>query len=224
MTTPMPKFDITGGWVNAPFLADKIRQELMLHLGQAGLTNDQVERFLDSCNHIARIENGERQRIGADLVRKDLQGIAGNVRRLRNSIRKADPQAVDSQGIYIDEMAEKYLPALHHSYPVSDETDSQYHPFSKIWLFLELLELSANQAAGDLQPSRQAKPSQVNGLRLTTKVAKAYWLQCGNLPPANRASWFAGFMECLGSHLQMQCGPRIVATGIRAVKSRHVDR
>ena len=80
-----------------------------------------------------------------------------------------------------------------------------------------MLFRSAEHALNELSFDRQTKPSELNASGLVSHIAAYLVRATGRVPPKDRSAWFAAFVGCLGSHLGLKIGPRIVGGGIEAV-------
>ena len=195
-----------GGWIDVKFLPEDLREELQLLMVDARLPKADTNAFLNHCERVARIVSESRAQIGHDIEKSQLGKIALKAHSLLAAINVTNEQTRETLiDVAIDLRLRKpgaFSGAL----------------LSLTWDYVQALEQAANYAAEQIELSRQAKPKIINGRDLTLLVVDAYWRRFNALPPADRAGWFAGFMQRLGEHLDMQCGPRIVGNAIKAKK------
>lgn len=217
-----PGFVSGDGWVDSGYLPLKVRLELQDHIAAANLPKAQVEKFLDSCNRFAQMICAEREQIGPDIERDELEAIATTARRLLAAIKATQQQTRITLEVLSEEVTMISNPPIDLPETViadMNQSSSSDGLLSRSWDYVQALGQVADHAATQVKPTRQAKPELINGRHLTAHVVEAYWRRFNALPPAGRSGWFVGFMACLGAHMNMQCGPRIVSGVISAMKS-----
>jgi hypothetical protein len=89
---------------------------------------------------------------------------------------------------------------------------------SSVWDWVAALETASNYTAQQFKIGKTSKPEQMRARDLVSMLAERVRELTGAPPPKDPASWFAGFAECLGKHLKLQIGTRIVKSGIEALR------
>ena len=202
--------------VDSKFLPEKLRNQLKDHLVGANMSTTQIEGFLDDCGIATQKIVLDREQIGIGKEKTELEAIATNARRLLVSINAANSQTRDTLTAVSEELAFGTNPTVKLPRKViTDVRDGINTPLLALaWDYVQALEQLANYASEQVTPSKQSKPEQVNRKRLTASIVEGYLIRFDALPPADRAGWFAGFMQCLGDHYGVVCGPRIVSGAI----------
>lgn len=208
----------TGYMVDSKFLPVELRKVLMeLIEAEAGLPKNKIDAFLDDCGEAAQMMVMDREQIGIGEEQKQLKAIATNAHRLLASINAANEKTRETLTSHSEYLAFGSSPPVKLPRKVIADVrayGTENTLLALAWDYVQALEQAAQYAAEQIVPSKQAKPEQVNGTRLASIVVDAYWQRFNALPPINQAGWFAGFMEYLGGHYKVACGPRIVNNAI----------
>lgn len=203
-----------GYMVNSKFLPVELRKVLMeLIKVETGLPKTKINAFLDDCGEAAQMMVMDREQIGLGEQQTQLETIATNAHRLLASINTANEKSRETLTSHSEYLAFGSSPPV--KLPRKVIADVRVHGtentlLALAWDYVQALEQAAHYAAEQIVPSKQAKPEQFNGTRLTSFVVDAYWQRFNALPPKNQAGWFAAFMKDLGGHFKVACGPRIV--------------
>lgn len=204
-------------WVNPDYLPDILCDELKLHIRPAGLPDASVRAFLASCGTVAQYVKASRSQISLAAEKNQIDAIATHARSLLASINRLDRQAIDTLGKHGDALQFVSSPAVRLPPRVVADAKPPTHEnglLSRAWDYVLALEQVANYASVKLKPSTSTKPETTNARHLTSQVVDHFRHHFGALPPADAASWFAGFMACLGGHLGLRCGAGIVRSVI----------
>ena len=86
------------------------------------------------------------------------------------------------------------------------------------WDWVDALEKAATHTAVQYKVDRQTKPLQMRARDFVTAQAERIRDMTGRLPPKDPSAWFADFADCLGRHVGLPSGPRIVVSGIEAIR------
>ena len=207
-----------GLLIDAKFISDLVRRELLLHLNLSPLTDQQKESLLNHSNDMAQtliadeLESGKTQR-------KQIEAVATSAKRLLSSLNLLSQSARDALHAHTDYLAYGSTPPVeldrHIKATIAQPGQSL---LSSAWDWVEALEIASNYTNQQFNIGKTSKPEQMRARCLVSILAERVRELTGSLPPADAASWFAGFAECLGNQLQMQIGPRIIKSGITAIR------
>lgn len=221
------------------FLPDDVRKWLAMHAARSSLSDAQQEKLITYANQIAQMPDTSHEPIA--IQNGELKKIAANARRLRNSLN-----ALSRSTIATLELHTREAPALEAPCPIPIEIiEKLAEPQSlgildESWEWISALEAAAEHALSQQRPSKQAKPKEESARSLVANLASYHvqltgsivrgdktaerwspeWCDIrtpGVLPPKDAASWFAKFAVCLGQHMGLEIGPRIVRSGIEMV-------
>lgn len=210
-------------WVDQSFLSEEVKQQLklLMHLGKDQRhTLPQCAAFLDDCAEIAQLVCITRQDIALDKERKQLRALEAGAKRLLGAINLTSQQTRDAFTLHSDSLMHLSTPPVALPKEVIHRVQSgkpRQTLLSVAWDYVAAVELVAGFAASKLKPSKQYKPEQINARHLAMTVVTAYRKRFKVYPPSNQAGWFVGFMAAFGKHLELPCGPRIVARAIKEV-------
>ena len=208
-----------GYMVDSNFLPAELRKELMeLIESETKLLDNKAETmrvdlFLDDCGVAAQRMVMDREQIALGKEQNQLKTIATNARRLLASINAANEKTHETFTAHAEYLIYGTTPPVKLPGKIIADLRGcgpENTLLAMGWDYAQALEQAANYAAEKIEPSKQAKPEQINGTRLTSLVVDAYWQRFNALPPMNQAGWFVAFMERLGAHFKVACGPRIV--------------
>jgi hypothetical protein len=214
-----PDFSIgSGGLVDPNFLPSSLREELFLQLGTSPLTMDQKKSLITFANDIGQaVMEGELE--PGQAQREQIRKVAANARRLLASINALSPaakQAIQAHSDYLAYGSEPPVQLPEHVRTAIKSRDGSL--LSGAWDWIEATEAAAEYSDSQYTVSRQDKPEQMRSRGYVAILAEHVRSMTGDLPPTDRASWFASFVERLSDHLGVPGGPRIVASGIDAAR------
>lgn len=207
-----------GGMVDPEFIPADVRKNLMLALVHSPLTEDQKISLLDYANDISQmilaseIETGKK-------IREQIEKVASDARRLLSSINTIGEPARDALHAHANYLAWGSTPPVELDYHIKEQIkDPRTTLLSSAWDWVAALEASASYATTQFKIDKTSKPKQMRGRGFVSMMAERILELTGTKPPKDPASWFAGFAECLGQHLSIEVGPRIVKSGIEAIR------
>lgn len=151
------------------------------------------------------------------LQRSQLEAIEANARRLLASMRAMGKPASDTLHAHAENLAFLQKPPIELTQDVKETLlKDGGNMLSSTWDWVLALEDTSKYAISDFSINKQSKPEQMLTRGYVTSVARHILDMTGKRPPVDRSAWFASFAECLGNHLGLSIGPRIVASGIEA--------
>ena len=218
-TRKKPDFAVGGGGLVDPeFVSGGVRSELLLHLKKAPLTDEQKNALIDYANDISQMVcDGELQ--PAAQQKQQIESIASDARRLLASLHALDGPALEALHAHADYLAFGTKPPVELNRAVKHAIRQPGGSLAAgAWDWVHALEMAADYAAQQYAPTTTSKPSQMRARGLVALLAEHIRAMTGNTPPKDQASWFAAFVACLGEHLGLEIGPRIVASGIGAIR------
>lgn len=206
----------SGELVNLNFIPEVVRPELMLYLKNSGFTDDQKTALLNFANVIGQmvmdgeIESGKSQRM-------QIEAIEANAKRLLASLALLGHPGLQAFHAHTDYLAYGSAPPIELGTEIKIAIKQPNGSLlSSAWDWIEALEKAANYAAAQYSIDRQSKPTQMRARDYVSMLAEHVCELTGAYPPKDRSAWFAGFSACLGKHLGLEIGPRVVASGIDA--------
>ena len=207
-----------GGLIDAKFISDSVRRELLLHLNFSPLTDQQKKSLLNHSNDMAQ-EFIDDERESGKRQRKQIEAVATNAKKLLSSLSLLSQSARDVLLSKTDELVYGSTPPVELDRRIKATiTQPGQSLLSSTWDWVEALETASNYTTGKFNIGKTSKPEQIRARCLVSILAERVRELTGSLPPADAASWFAGFAECLGNQIQMQIGPRIIKSGIAAIR------
>ena len=214
-----PDFSCGGGDIVDPeFIPASVRRELLLHLERSRLTDSQKEALLVFANDIGQMVT-DRETEPAKLQRTQIEAIEANARRLLASLAALGHPAREALHAHADYLAWGSAPPIELDQHIKAAIK---HPngslLSSAWDWVAALEKAAEYTAAKYNIDKQSKPEQMRARGYVSLLAERVKELTGAAPPKDPASWFAGFAQCLGDHLGLPIGPRIVASGIEAIR------
>lgn len=197
-----PDFSRGGArWIDPTFIPESVRCELLLHLLQSRLTEGQKATLMKLANDEAQIAMFDDLDAGK-TQRKEIEAVEANARRLLASMTALSATARNTL-------------RAHTRVKISDR---QF--LSAAWDWVAALEEASAFAASKYKIDKQSKPSQTVARYFVSRLAEHVRELTGEPPPKDPASWFSAFVECLGNHLNLPIGPRIVASAIKLIPPR----
>jgi hypothetical protein len=207
-----------GAWVDPEFIPAEVRRSLMLALVHSPLTDAQKSLLLEYANDIGQMVLAERLESGKKQ-REQIEAIATNARRLLSSMKLMGAPARDTLNGHTDYLAYGSAPPVEIEQHIKEQIiQPGASLLSSAWDWVAALESSASYAAEQFNIDKTSKPAQMRGRGFVARMAGRVRELTGVKPPKDPAAWFAEFVECLGQHLEIEIGPRIVASGIKAIR------
>lgn len=229
MATKRIKPDFSTGtaeWIDQDFFPPTVMRELTLHLKRSPLTQRQREALLVFASGICQspfpndleteksqpVETGKRQR-------EQIEAVAANASRLLASLTLLGGPAASALRAHADFLV------YGHGVPV--ELDKQIKAtlqqsgerlLPMAWDWIDALEVASTYAAKQFDIDKTTKPKQMRGRGYVAELAKHIQELTGSKPPKDSASWFAAFVECVGRHMGLEIGTRVVKSGIESTR------
>lgn len=214
-----PDFSIGGGGLlDSEFIPESVRRELLLHLNNAPLSGDQKDLLLEYANDIAQmvldgeLETGKTQR-------EQIETVAANARRLLQSLKMLGQPAREALCSHTEYLAYGNAPPVeldHHIKTIIMKPGGNL--LSSSWEWIAALETASTYTTEQFKIDKTSKPEQMRARGYVAMMAERVRELTGSKPPKDKAAWFAGFVDCLGQHMGLEIGPRIVKSGIEAIR------
>ena len=218
-TRAKPDFSVGGGGiVDAEFIPAPVREELLRHLHKSPLTGEQKSALIEYANDIGQmVMDGELT--PAQAQRKQIERVANEARRLLQALNQLSQPARDALHAHTDYLAYGSRPPVELEQAVKASIKQPGGSLlSTGWDYVEALEKAAEYAAQQYTIDTTTKPEQSRARGFVSMLAEHVRGMTGKPPPKDKASWFACFAACLGEHLALPIGPRVVASGITAIR------
>ena len=219
MTRAKPDFSVGGGGiVDAEFIPAPVREELLRHLHKSPLTGEQKNALIEYANDIGQmVMDGELT--PAQAQRKQIARVANEARRLLQALNQLSQPARDALHAHTDYLAYGSRPPVELEQAVKASIKQPGGSLlSTGWDYVEALEKAAEYAAQQYTIDTTTKPEQSRARGFVSMLAEHVRGMTGKPPPKDKASWFACFAACLGEHLALPIGPRVIASGITAIR------
>ena len=205
-------------WMSDEFIPADVRQNLLLTLINSPLTSEQKTSLVAYASELSQvtmngeIETGKKQR-------EQIEAVAVNARRLLSSLNMLGKPARIALDAHFKYLAVGDKPPVEIDAEIKTQIKQRNASLlSTSWDWTSALEVAANYAADQFNIDKTTKPGQMRARGFVAKLAGQIRELTGVLPPKDPAAWFAGFTECLGDHLDLEIGPRIVKSGIEAAR------
>ena len=224
-----------GVWLNPQHLPAEILGWLEMHIAESGLDPAQRERFVAYASQLAQMPQGDDEPMAEQLQR--IEKIQSDARRLLASINGLGESAAATLAMYTREAC------LVPESPIPPDMVERIAALERMgfleqtWEWVNALEATAGYVRSRQEASRQDKPKQARARALVANLASFHvqltgtirpgdktaprfspdWCDTrlpGTAPPKDSAAWFAQFVKCLGEHMGLEVGPRIVRSGI----------
>ena len=215
-----PNFsDSAGTLVNPEFIPLSVRNELLQHLLESPLTNEEKSSLIAFSGVIGQSITSEGESDASQKQREQIESIEINARRLLASpslLGRSAKQTMQSNTGYLIYGSEPPAELEEH---VKTAIKTQHGDLLGMsWDWITALEKAAAYTAGKYKIDRQSKPQQMRARDFVAMQADHIRKMTGQLPPKDRSGWFASFAERLGEHVDLPVGSRIVASGIEAAR------
>lgn len=188
-------------WIDPAFIPESVRCELLLHLLPSRLTESQKATLVNLANDEAQIAMFNDLDAGK-TQRQEIEAVEANARRLLASMTVLSTPARNAL-------------RAHARVEISDR---QF--LSTAWDCVAALQEASAFAASKYELNKQSKPAQTVARYFVLRLAEHVRELTGDPPPKDPAAWFAAFACCLGKHLKLPIGPRIVASAIKLIPPR----
>ena len=204
--------------VDPEFIPADVRRELLLHLEKSPLTGEQKKALIQYANDMGQmVMDGEL--LPAQIQRTQIERVANEARRLLQALNQLSQPARDALHAHTDYLAYGSRPPVELEQAVKA---SIKQPGGSLlatgWDYVEALEKAAEYAAQQYTIDTTTKPEQSRARGFVSMLAEHVRGMTGEPPPKDKASWFACFAACLGEHLALPIGPRVIASGITAIR------
>ena len=207
-----------GGMVDAEFIPAPVRRELLLHLERAPLSDEQKNALIKYANDMGQMVMGD-ELTPAQADRKQIERVASEARRLLQALQQLSTPAREALHAHTDYLAYGSRPPVELEQAViATIRQPGGSLLSTGWDYVEALEKAAEYAAEQYTMDTTTKPQQLRARGYVSMLAEHVRAMTGKAPPKDKASWFACFAACLGAHLALPIGPRIIASGIAAIR------
>ena len=218
-TRAKPDFSVGGGgMVDPEFIPADVRRELLLHLEKSPLTGEQKKALIQNANDMGQmVMDGEL--LPAQIQRTQIERVANEARRLLQALNQLSQPARDSLHAHTDYLAYGSRPPVELEQAVKAAIKQPGGSLLATgWDYVEALEKAAEYAAQQYTIDTTTKPEQSRARGFVSMLAEHVRGMTGKPPPKDKASWFACFAACLGEHLALPIGPRVIASGIIAIR------
>ncbi len=235
-TRSKPTFSSQSGiWINPQHLPAEILDWLEMHVAESGLDPAQRKRFVAHASQLAQMPQGDDEPMAEQLQK--IEKVQSDARRLLASIHGLSESAATTLAMYTREAC------LVPESPIPPDMVERIATLERMgfleqtWEWVNALEATADYVRSRQESSRQDKPKQARARALVANLASFHvqltgtirpgdktaprfspdWCDKrlpGKVPPKDPAAWFAKFAECLGEHMGLEVGPRIVRSGI----------
>jgi hypothetical protein len=221
-TLAKPDFSVGGGgFVDPDFIPASVKGECFLHLNRSKLTESQQTAFLAYANDIAEmVMDGELAAGSAQRARiVAVQDAAHALLTAINALQQQQP-ALEGMRAHTDYLTWGSTPPVKLPQPVLEAIAprGKGELLATAWDWISALELAADYASNQFVLGKQSKPDEMRARGYVSMLAQYVKDTTGKPPPKDPAAWFAGVMRCLGEHLGLSIGARIVASGIEAIR------
>jgi len=218
-TRAKPDFYVGGGgMVDAEFIPADVRRELLLHLEKSPLSGEQKNALIEYANDMGQmVMDGEL--LPAQIQRTQIERVANEARRLLQALNQLSRPAREALHAHTDYLAYGSRPPVDlepHVIAAIRQPDGSL--LATGWDYVEALEKAAEYAAEQYTMDKTTKPEQLRARGYVSMLAEHVRDMTGKAPPKDKASWFACFAACLGEHLALPIGPRVVASGVTAIR------
>lgn len=181
------------------YLPDGLRVELNPMLTEGGLTADEARHFLNTCSGIAQMVMSGRRLQTFGRERDELGLVSVRALALLEAIEALHVDAREALELHAGEEVRLF------------HRDSEF--LSSTWDAVDHLRRLCELAAQQLPPGK-SDPDAMVGFGFTAFVVDAFWRRFERFPPADQNGWFVAFMQRIGEHLGLVCGPRPVRKAI----------
>lgn len=203
--------------VDAEFIPAPVRRELLLHLEKAPLSDEQKNALIKYANDMGQMVMDD-ELTPAQADRKQIERVASEARRLLQALQQLSTPAREALHAHTDYLAYGSRPPVELEQAVIATIRQGGSLLSTGWDYVEALEKAAEYAAEQYTMDTTTKPQQLRARGYVSLLAERVRAMTGKAPPKDKASWFACFAACLGAHLALPIGPRIIASGIAAIR------
>jgi hypothetical protein len=207
------------------FLPPNVSSELVALMRQARIEDRAAREFTAICSDLVQVVFADwpdqtHQEVKDEL--KGLQKAAGNLVQALGPDKLGAParQLIDARELVTRAAAPK---------PLDDKLQLQDLLFAATGMRLlavindlaqALQELSAHAIERMADQGNRVRNSEVLGTRLIGLVAGVYQDRFGKLPPQDKRSWFALYMQRIAEHTGLGCGVSATESAVKALKAQ----
>ena len=210
--------DGMGEILDEAFFSSPVRNELLLHLKKSPLTDAQKTNLIAFSGDIGQTLIGDLNSDALQVQRDQIEIVGTNARRLLaslNSFGESAKQTMQSKAGYLVAGSEPSVNIDPHVKAAIKTRQGDLLDMS--WDWIDALEKAATYTAAQYKLDRQIKPPQIRARVFVTMQAEHIRTLTGKLPPKSPSGWFAAFADCIGSHIGLPAGSKIVKSGIEGV-------
>jgi hypothetical protein len=216
---PGPRPGRFSAYPDPKFLPPK---DLVKLLRLQGIDDTEAAAFVSECSRIAQFMKFVRERSPRARVRDELEHVAKKVREAllamnllsENGWERLDEGTAFAMGRDLGGGAE-WPDGVRAATTGLNES-----PLHFTWDVITALEATALLVAGDIYVRRRHRSGEEAAKELASMIASAFSARFGEWPPHHQHSWFVHFMQCIGEHIDVACGPRPVASGVKDAEAR----
>ena len=220
-----PDFSIGGPLqYDGEFFPASVREACMTEFRRSWLTAEQQHQLLVFISANAKLQCTGDMSTDSEL-RDQLDGLAAAAHALQIAINKLNSSAASKLRAETVFLVRGIAPP--HALPatVLHTLRAREHHLGvggpgglldTAFDWAAALEISAEHAIEHIHPTKNGKPKEIRARRLVTLLAQWVRDKTGRPPPKDSAAWFAGVVAHLGSHLELDIGARLIASGIEA--------
>ena len=211
----LEKPDFSDGFgylVNQESIPDKLRHELHALLPKK-LDRANADNFLNLCAEEVQSAQQHARKITTGNIVTELKRIAKKAHDLRLALSVMNSQTSSVFTSYFHYLHIASTPPVQISQfshdLVRDRHEEDGGMLSGAWDILSDLEHGALCAASQCSPYKRPTLKEVNAQALIRGISQKHYWCFGKLPTRSLGTWFPCFMEHLGGHYGLNCGPKM---------------
>lgn len=206
---------IEGVMLDPDFLPAVIRQQLLDQLISSPLNATQKAAFIAYTSNMTQSTWGDQTEYATR--KKQLEKVARAADALQMAIEALSDGAIEAIEATEDHCRFSSKPPIElaahvllrfrtaRSSLLGDATD-----------WVGALRATSHHAASRIKADRGSRPQQHFSRALVSILAQWVVDETGAPPPGDRSGWFAGYVDALGTHLDVPMGPRVVDGALKA--------
>ena len=217
-----PDFSVgRGGFVNPVFFPASVKAECQLHLNRSKLTRTQRAAFLTFANKMGQAVMNGNATPGSEQ-RKRIEAVRDAAHALLVAMNALQQQhdAIEALKVHADYLTYSSTPPVELPEAVlrAIAPRGTGKLLASAWDWTSAVEAVADYASEQFVLGKNSKPDETRARGYVSLLARYVKDTTGKAPPKDPASWFAGVLGCVGEHMGLSIGARVVISGIEAIR------
>jgi len=201
------------------FFPAEVQREALLHLSKSKLSEDQQAAFLAYASEMAQMISLDEITTGK-ANRQQIANVEAAAHALVNALGALKRPAMAAMQAHSAYLACVTSPPVNlpESVLQAIAPRGRGELLDMGWDWAHALQEAAGYASGNFELGKGSKPELLRARGYVAMLADRIKRMTGKSPPKDAASWFADVVGCLGKHMGLSIGARVVASGVKTIR------